>query len=123
MNDNQANHAIHTTTQPFVKLAQANMDLFNKFSHSPEVTTQATANATNLFQQASESATNLMRSGAFAQMLQGLMKNYTDFLMELSQSSMAMLTQGQQALVQQTQDATEGVVDATEVRRRARQAA
>ena len=31
-------------TQPFVKLAQANMDLVTRFSTSPEVTAQASAN-------------------------------------------------------------------------------
>ena len=116
-------HAIQTSTQPFVKLAQANMDLLSKFSTSPEVTAQATANASQLLQQASESATSLMRSGAFAHMMQGLVKNYSEFLVELSHSGMALLSQGQQALVQQTQEAAESVVDATEVRRRARQAA
>ncbi len=116
-------NAIQTSTQPFFKLVQANMDLLSKFSTAPEVTAQASASATNLFQQASESATTLMHSGAFAHMLQGLVKNYTDFLAELSQSSMAMLSQGQHALVQQTQEAAENVVDATEGRRRARQAA
>jgi len=117
-------NAMQASTQPFFKLVQANMDLLSKFSTAPEVTAQATTGATNLFQQASESATSLMRSGAFAHVMQGLLKNYTDFLAELSQSSMALLTQGQQALVQQTQEVTDGVVDATEVRaRRARQPA
>lgn len=116
-------NAMQTSTQPFFKLVQANMDLLSKFSTAPEVTAQASASATNLFQQASESATNLMQSGAFAHMLQGLLKNYTDFLAELSQSGMAMLSQGQHALVQQTQAVTESVADATDVRRRARQAA
>ena len=60
-------------TLPFVKLAQANMDLFTRFSTSPEVTTQASANASQLFQQASESAMKLMQSdvdvAAFVYML------------------------------------------------------
>jgi hypothetical protein len=116
-------NAMQASTQPFFKLVQANMDLLSKFSTAPEVTGQASASASNLFQQASESATSLMQSGAFAHMLQGLLKNYTDFLAELSQSSMAMLSQGQHALVQQTQAVTESVADASDVRRRARQAA
>lgn len=117
-------NAMQTSTQPFFKLMQANMDLLTKFSTTSEVTAQATASAGNPFQQASESATALMRSGAFAHVMQGLLKNYTEFLVELGQSSMAMLNQGQQALMQQTQEAAEGVVDVTEVRaRRARQAA
>lgn len=111
-------------TQPFVKLAQANMELFTRFSTSPEVTAQASANASQLFQQASESAMKLMQSGAFAQMMQGMLKNYSDFLTEIGHGGMAMLNQGQASMTRQMQDATNGVIDATEVRgRRASHAA
>lgn len=111
-------------TQPFLKLAQANMDLLSRFSTSREVSTEATANASQLFQQASESAMKLMQSGAFASMMQGMLKNYTEFLTELSQSSTMMLSQAQSTLSRQVQDATHDVIDATEGRgRRARQAA
>lgn len=111
-------------TQPFVKLAQANMDLLTKFSTSPEITTQASANASQLFQQASESATKLMQSGAFATMMLGMLKNYNEFFTELSQSGMAMLNQGQATMTCQVQEATNEVIDAADARgRRARQAA
>ena len=110
--------------QPFFKLAQSNMDLLTRFSTSPEVTAQATADASNLLQQATESATSLMRSGAFANLMQGMWKNYTDFLTEFSRSSVTLMTQGQEALMRQAQEVTAGVVDATEARaRRSRQAA
>ena len=109
---------IHAQMQPFYKLAQANMDLLTRFSTSPEVTAQATANANQLFQQAAESAMKLMQSGALAHVMQGMLKNYTEFLAELSQSGMAMMSQGQAALVRQAQEATEGVIDATTVRAR-----
>lgn len=115
---------IQAQAQPFYKLAQANMDLFTRFSTSPEVTAQATTNASQLFQQATESAMKLMQSGAYAHMMQGLLKNYTEFLAELSQSGMTMMSQGQAALARQAQEVTDGVIDATEVRaRRARSAA
>jgi hypothetical protein len=112
---------IQAQMQPFFKLAQANMDLLTRFSTSPEVTAQATANASQLFQQATESAMKLMQSGAFAHVMQGMLKNYTEFMAELSQSGMAMMSQGQAALARQVQEASHGVIDATEVRtRRAR---
>ncbi len=104
--------------QPFVKLAQSNMDLLTRFSTSPEVTSQATANVGQMFQQASESAMKLMQSGAFAHMMQGMLKNYTEFLTELSQSGMAMMSQGQAAFTRQAQEATRGVVEATDIRSR-----
>lgn len=105
-------------TQPFVKLAQANMDLLTRYSTSPEVTAQASAFASQLFQQASESAMKLLQSGAFAHMMEGMLKNYSDFLTEISHSGMAMLNQGQASMTRQMQDATNGVIDATEVRGR-----
>ena len=115
---------VQAQTHPFVKLAQANMDLLTRFSTSPDVTAQASANASQLFQQASESAMKLMQSGAFAQVMQGMLKNYTEFLTELSQSSIALLSQGQAAMTRQVQEVADGVVDASDARgRRARQAA
>jgi pyrroloquinoline quinone (PQQ) biosynthesis protein C len=106
--------------QPFVKLAQANMELFTRFSTSPQVTAQAGS----LLQQVSESAMGLMRSGAFAQIMQGLLKNYTEFMIDLNQTTLTLLSQGQATLVRQAQEATESVVDMTDVRgRRPRHAA
>lgn len=101
---------------PFIKLAQANMDLLTRFSTSPEVASQAAANASQLFQQASESAMKLMNTGAFAQLTQGLVKNYTEFLTDLGQSSMAMLSEGQAAMTRQVGQASKAVIDATDVR-------
>lgn len=107
-------------TQPFIKLVQRNMELLTRFSSSPEMTAQAA----NLFQQATGSAMNLMQSGVFAQMMQGMIKNYSEFLMELNPSIMAMMSQGQAAMVRQVQEASESVHDVTDVRaRRSRQAA
>ncbi len=99
-------------TQPFIKLAQGNMDLLNRFSSSPELTAQAT----NLFQQATESSKNLMQSGAFAQMMQGMLKNYSEFFMEMNRSAMALIGQGQAAMVRQVEEISEVVVDATDSR-------
>jgi hypothetical protein len=92
---------VQAQLQPFVNLVQANMDLLTRFSTSPEITAQASANASQFFQQASESAMKLMQSGAFAQVMQGMLKNYTEFLMELSQSGMAVLSQGQSVMSRQ----------------------
>lgn len=117
-------HLTQAQTQPFVRLAQANMDLIARFSSSPEVTAQASANASQLFQQASESTMKVMQSGAFARLMQGLLNNYAEFLADLGRSGMAMLTQGQAAMSRQVQEATEAVVEAAPVSgRRSRRAA
>jgi hypothetical protein len=115
---------MQTQAAPFVKLMQANMELLTQFSTSPEVMSQATANANQLFQQASGSTMNLMQSGAFAQVMQGMMKNYTEFLTELGQGTVAMMSQANAALLQHSQEATNGLTEATDIRgRRGRQAA
>ncbi len=111
-------------TQPFIKLAQANMDLLTRFSTSPEVTSEANANASHFFQQATDSAMKLMQSGAFTHMMQGMLKNYTEFLTELSHGGMAMLAQGQAAFTRQAQEMKHGVIEAADAGgRRARAAA
>lgn len=115
---------MQSQSQPFIRLAQANMELLTRFSTSPEVAAHASANASQLFQQASESAMKLMQSGAFAHMMQGMLRNYTEFLAELTQSGMVMLSQGQSVLTRQMQDATNAANEATDTRgRRARQTA
>jgi hypothetical protein len=110
--------------QPFVKLAQANMELLSRFWTSPEVQSQATANASVLFQQASESAMKLMQSGASAALMQGMLQNYTEFLSEMSQGWMAMMSEGQTALLHQAEEVAGNVIDVSTARgRRGRQAA
>jgi hypothetical protein len=84
-------NVMQTAIQPFIKLTQANMDLLTKFSMSPE---------------------------AIPQLMQGMLKNYTEFMMELGQSGMAVLAQGQAAMMRQVQEASENVVDASGARGR-----
>jgi hypothetical protein len=102
---------MQTVIQPFVKLVQGNMELIAKFSTSPEAASQAGSNLQGLFQQNQESATRLFQSNAFAQLMQGMLKNYTEFMTELGQTGMAVATQAQEAMVRQTQQATDNVVD------------
>ncbi len=109
---------MQATTQAFVKLAQSNMDLFSHFSTSTEGSAQASANANRMYQQATESAMRLMQSGAFAHVIQGMLKNYTEFLTELSHSSLALFSQGQVAMAQQMQNASHEIEEATEIRGR-----
>lgn len=117
-------NVMQAQTHSFVKLAQANMELLTRFSTSPEVTTQASANASELFQQASASTMKLVQSGAFAHLMQGMLKNYTEFLAELGHSGMAMISQGQAAMTRQVQQVTDGAIEAADTRaRRGRQAA
>jgi len=100
--------------QPLTTLTQANMDLITKFSASAEVTSQAISDAQKLFQQAQESAMKLAHSQAFAGLMQGFMKNYTEFLTEISHSATAIFSQGQATFMQQANEVTSNVVEATQ---------
>lgn len=101
-----------TAMQPYLKLVQGNLELLAKFATSPEVAAQAAATAQALMQRSQESAASLVQSSAFAQLAQGMLKNYTEFLTELGQSCMALFMQAPAAMAQQLQEASKQVVDA-----------
>jgi hypothetical protein len=103
--------------QPYVKLAQSNMELWNRFAFSPEIQAEAARNVQALVEQAQTSAAHLMQSQAFAGLVQGLMKNYTEFVSELGQATYSIASQGQAALLQRTQEMTANVIDVAARRR------
>ena len=104
--------ALQSAIQPFVKLTQSNVELMTKFALSREVNAQAMHDVQKLYQQVQDSAAKLMRSNAFAGLMQGFMKNFTEFCTEFGQSGASMLSQGQAAWVQQAQAAATNVVSA-----------
>ena len=104
--------------QPFMKLVQSNMALLTQFTTSPEAMTHAQS----LLQAGQASSAHLAQSDAFAKLMQGMLKNYTEFMAELGQSGMALLAQGQAAMLQTTQEASQNLVDEAQGRgRRSRQ--
>ena len=101
--------------QPFVKLAQANMELLTEFSLWPEA---ASVSPQAFVQQAQHAAMSLLRPDAFAQLTLGMMKNYTEFLAEWGQTAMAAFAQGQPAMIARAQWLTAEGVDVAESRGR-----
>jgi hypothetical protein len=93
--------------QPFIKLVQRNMALLTQFSTSPDVISQTMANAQSLFEQGQNTTTRLAQSHAFGHLIQGMLKNYTDFMTDLGQCGMTMLAQGQSALMKNARDTSE----------------
>jgi len=98
-------HPFQPLLQPWLKLAQNNLARMNRFSFAPEVVSQAMAQSQNLFHQMVETSTRLTHSNAYAELVQGLMRNYSEFLSELGQGSMAVLSAGQADWLQQAQQA------------------
>jgi len=102
---------MQTAMQPYLKLVQGNLGLLTRFSSSPEVVAQAAASAQSLLRQGQESAVGILYSNAFAQLAQGMLQNYAEFLTELGQAGMDLLAQGQAALLRQVQGTSEQVVE------------
>lgn len=106
--------AMQAAMQPLVKLTQSNMELLTRFSMSPEVLSKSAATTQTLLQQGQQAAAELVKSNAFAQLTQGIIKNYIDFVMEMGQSGMAVFAQGQAELVKQAHQISSGAVDAAQ---------
>ncbi len=77
------------SSQPALKLATANMNLMLRFTMSPEVMSQASLAAGQLFQQAGATTLKVMQSNAFAELMQGMLNNYAEFAGEAWRSSLA----------------------------------
>ncbi len=87
---------LQTAMQPYIKLVQGNLELLAKVSTSPEALAQAAAVAQSFLQPGQESAARLMQSNVVMQLVQGMLKNYTEFVAEAGQSGMALLAQVRQ---------------------------
>ena len=113
-----------TALQPFIRLAQSNMELVSRFALSPEVTSEAMRAMQSCMEQASALAAAFIQSRAFAELAQGLIRNQTEFVTDLSQSAYAVMGQAQATLLQHAQEATSNVIDVATARAtRGRQAA
>ena len=104
--------------QPFVNLVQNNMTLLAKYSMSPEAVSQAMVAAQKMAKgEQPVSGFDMAQSKAFADLMQGMIQNYTQFMTELGQSGMAMLAQGQAAMMKNVQEASESATSTAEARR------
>ncbi len=105
--------ALQPFMQPYVRLTQRNMQLFASFSASPEMVSLWLKNGQKMFSQAVQGTasgktpqeprkmieqvqgnmSDVGQSKAFANLLQGLMQSYLQFLTDLAQTNMAALSQ------------------------------
>lgn len=109
-------------TQPLLKLATANMGLLMRFGSSPEMLSQATLTASQLMQQSGATSMRVMQSGAFSQLMQGMLKNYTEFLGESGRSAMAMISEGQASMARSAQETMQRATSAPTAASRRRSA-
>lgn len=116
----QENNLLENAIQPFIKLAQNNLELVKSLSNS-----SATASSPSLgtpvhnpFLQGAGSAAGLLQPTAFLQLMQGTVKNYTEFMVALSQNTVSAVNQTQATLVREGRTMADNVADATEARKR-----
>lgn len=107
----QDSNIMETAIQPFVKLAQSNFELIKQLSQLPEMAPPQASEGQNPFLQGPASAAQLLQSGAFVQLMQGAVKNYTEFMMALSQNGMAAVSQTQANLVREGQSMADKAAD------------
>jgi hypothetical protein len=106
---------MQAASQPYVKLVQSNMELLKKYSMSPEDMAKAMSNAQSMLTPGQGVTVDPAQSQVLAELAQGMIKNYTEFMAEVAKRGVEMLAQGQAALIQKTQQAAEQVAGAAEV--------
>ena len=107
-------HPMQAAFQPYVKLVQSNMELLKKYSISPEAMAKAMANAQSLLTPGQGAPVDSAQSQALAELAQGMIKNYTEFMAEVAKSGVELMAQGQAAFIQQTQQAADQVANAAD---------
>lgn len=111
---------MQSAVQPFVKLLQSNMVTLGKFSMSPQAISLAMSNGQAMLQGRPDSQERLFQSGAFVELMQGMFRNYAEFMTELGHSSLTMLADSQSAWMQRSEEAVEGIASPETRGRRAR---
>ncbi len=106
-------NAVLMSTQPAVKLATANFELMMRFTSSPEVLSHTLLATSQMVQQAGAHTLQLMQTDAFARLVQGLMRNYTEFLGESGRDAVTWMQEGQTALIEGAREAADAVVERT----------
>lgn len=103
-------------SQPALKLATANMGLLLRFTTSPEVMSQATVAAGQMLQQGGALTLKMMQTGAYAQLVQGMLRNYTEFLGDSGHAVATWMLDGQAALARGAQQAAGAAIEAASSR-------
>ena len=99
---------MQNTIQPFIKLAQSNMDLITKMMPTPEAMSTSMSEIEKMFRhQPGGLPANFSNVNAFGHMAQCMFQNYIVCMMEIGRCATAAMTQGQQTLQRTAQQATE----------------
>lgn len=92
------------TIQPFVNLANANLQATSHFFQAPELNELSKSNTDRFGKVAEESFMQLTESDALRQLSRDMIQNYSRFANECMQSYFALMTQVPNSLANQVQD-------------------
>lgn len=98
--------------QPLFNLVGKNMALLTQFSMSPEVLSRTLAGVPSMERPAA-TAGGIAGTRAFAQLMQGLFRNYTEFLAEVAQGAMAHFAQAAGSMVAPAEEALQAAGGST----------
>lgn len=99
---------IQNSTQPFIKLAQSNMELVNKMMPTPEAMSTSMNEIGKMFQQQPAGLpANFSHVTAIGHMAQCMFQNYVVFMMEIGRCATAAMSQGQDTLKRTAEQANE----------------
>lgn len=94
--------------QPFIKLAQANMELINRMMPTPAAMSTSMGEIEKMFRQPPAGLhANFSNVNAFGHMAQCMFQNYIVCMMEVGRCATTALSQGQDTLQRSAQQATE----------------
>jgi hypothetical protein len=112
---------LESAVQPYLKLALSNLELMKHFSVVPALKPATTEESKHPFLVAQSQLAQLTQSVELTHIVQAALKNYTEFLLEVGQSNLFVVSQAQETLarsqdsfVRQGQSVVENIVAAAE---------
>lgn len=96
--------------QPFIKLAQSNMDLFTRMLPTPQALSASMSDIEKIFRlQAVGMPSHFGNVNLFGQMAQCMVHNHVVCLMEMGRYATAAMSQGQGTLMRTAEDANDAM--------------
>ena len=95
---------LESALNPYLKLAQRNLELMRLFSVAPEIKPPTSEESQNPFLALHSQWAQLSQATEWAHLVRAAAKHYTEFLVELGQTGVAVSNPAQQSLIR-SQDA------------------
>lgn len=104
--------------QPYVNLANANIETFSRFANAREVTDFAKDSAVKSVKVLQENTSKIAGSNAYADLTKATIDNYVRFVNEYLQNVYGIVSQGQQFMNQQVEEGQRRLSQVADISRR-----